>query len=167
MENQEILKKIQDIDLEPVIFNLTQGEDGPKWTLDHARKAEKWYRRFLFLAVKYPSEIIVPTKEIDQLWHFHILDTRKYIEDCNTLFGEYFHHFPYLGTRGKDDKRSLENAFLRSLALFEFHFNQMPIDSGKESVFSVCGGGCGGRISNNNISGVDLTTRPIMGGISI
>lgn len=159
MEPKEISQKIQAIDLDPIIYNLTQRHDGPKWSLARARAAEKWYRRFLFLVANYPDEAIVPTKEIDEIWHTHILDTRKYIEDCNALFGEYLHHFPYLGSRGEDDKRNLEDAFFRSLALFELHFNEMPIDKIEGSTSAICSSACI-KSPAINICGIDLITRP-------
>lgn len=36
----------------------------------------------------------VPNKQIDEMWHEHILDTRKYSDDCQTVFGYYLHHTP-------------------------------------------------------------------------
>ncbi len=32
--------------------------------------------------VWYPGEPVVPSTGIDQAWHAHILDTRKYARDC-------------------------------------------------------------------------------------
>ena len=85
------------LDLESIVFSLTQREDGPGWTLRKSRLLEKWYRRFLYLISLYPNYGLVPTKELDTFWHTHILDTQKYMDDCQRLFGRYFHHFPYFG----------------------------------------------------------------------
>lgn len=47
-----------------------------------------------------------------KFWHYHILDTRAYHKDCDTVFGHYLHHFPYFGMRGEHDAIDLKNAFL-------------------------------------------------------
>jgi hypothetical protein len=49
---------------------------------------------FLYLMYLYPEQPIIPTREIDIVWHFHILDTRKYAFDCKILFGYFLHHRP-------------------------------------------------------------------------
>ena len=35
-----------------------------------------------------------PTKDIDLLWHEHILNTRMYIEYTKSNFGKFIHHVP-------------------------------------------------------------------------
>lgn len=124
-----------------MLFALVEKPDGPKWSVTRARSAEKWYRRFLFLACKYPGKEVVPTKDIDEIWHMHLLDSRKYLEDCQAVFGTYLHHFPYFGVRGKEDKQNLEQAFLQTLALFELHFGESPADSSAGASSAICDGG--------------------------
>ena len=87
------------LDLEPIKFSLTHREDGPNWSINKVEGLEVWYRRFLYLSNIYNEKIIVPSKDIDIFWHTHILDTQKYIFDCDNLFGRYIHHFPYFGMR--------------------------------------------------------------------
>jgi hypothetical protein len=44
-----------------------------------------------------PQQCIVPWyEELDNLWHEHILDTRKYEIDCRNIFGSIIHHNPNL-----------------------------------------------------------------------
>ena len=100
------------IDLEPIKFNLVSREEGPGWTIAKTKLIEAWYRKFLTLVKIYPDQTIVPTKDIDTFWHYHILDTRKYMNDCNKIFGNYFHHFPYFGSRGEEDRANLDKTFL-------------------------------------------------------
>ena len=97
------------------------------WSIEYAREVEKWYKRFLFLGHKYRSESLVVNKAIDEFWHNHILDTRKYIEDCNALFGYYVHHFPYFGMRGKQDEENLQVAYERSNRLFLAEFGEVQM----------------------------------------
>tara|TARA_R110002124_G_scaffold286753_2_gene468572 strand:- start:1150 stop:1587 length:438 start_codon:yes stop_codon:yes gene_type:complete len=66
-----------------------------KWTKVEAQECEKLYKNYLYLSYKYfKKNKLVPTNEVDLFWHEHILDTNKYINDCNSLFGEYLHHYP-------------------------------------------------------------------------
>ena len=115
------------LDLEPIKVSLTQVEEGPGWSVEKATVMEEWYRRYLYMVLLYPDKLIVPTKEIDTFWHYHILDTLKYMKDCQALFGRYIHHFPYFGMRGEEDRRNLQTAFVETEALFEKHFGKTPL----------------------------------------
>lgn len=89
-------------------------------------KAELEYRRFLSLKCWYPCQPLVPSKEIDAIWHAHILDTRAYREDCNSLFGHFMDHYPYFGIYGEEDYQMLVNAFEQTKELYEKHFGNWP-----------------------------------------
>lgn len=55
------------------------------------------YKKFLFLICTNPKKCIVPwMDDLDDLWHEHILDTRKYAKDCQLIHGEFIHHNPNL-----------------------------------------------------------------------
>jgi hypothetical protein len=126
------------LDLEPIKFSLTQREDGPNWPFNKVEALETWYRRFLYLSSIYNEKIIVPSKDIDTFWHTHILDTQKYIYDCENLFGRYLHHFPYFGMRGKQDRIQLEISFKETEDLFFLHFGESPISNGMADCGSLC-----------------------------
>jgi hypothetical protein len=126
------------LDLEPIKFSLTQREEGAGWSLDKTVMLEVWYRRFLYLARLYPEKAIVPSKDIDIFWHTYILDTQKYMADCETLFGKYFHHFPYFGMRGKKDRSNLEEAFSETDELYLLHFGESPLSTGIADCGSLC-----------------------------
>src|SRR5690349_13523686 len=68
------------------------------WSSEKAQRVENSYRRFLYaLAHKKENDLLSPpSQEVDDFWHQHILDTRKYREDCNTVFGHYIDHTPRL-----------------------------------------------------------------------
>lgn len=89
-------------------------------------KGEKEYRRFLTLKQMYPGVSLVPSKLVDQVWHAHILDTRAYREDCNTVFGRFIDHYPYFGIYGKDDQQALQDSFNQTIELYERHFGPYP-----------------------------------------
>lgn len=138
MNEKNLLAIAMSLDLDPIIYSLVAKDDGPKWSLSKANSVALWYRRFLFITCLHPEEAVVPTKEIDEFWHTHILDTKKYFEDCQTLCGEYIHHFPYLGSRGSEDAAKLNEAFLNSLALYERYFNAIPLDVPLQESSAVC-----------------------------
>lgn len=91
---------IDQLDLECVIQKMMKVDTFPSpyrgWDEDFARKVSELYKSFLFLIYKYRCTKIplVPTREIDEFWHTHILFTKKYFEDCHNIFGEYIHHNP-------------------------------------------------------------------------
>lgn len=92
---------IRTLNLECVSFKACRDEG---WTLEATDKIEMEYRKFLQIVRDNKGRgDIAPTLPVDRFWHHHILDTHKYIEDCDLLFGGYLHHFPYSGVFGADD----------------------------------------------------------------
>ncbi len=144
------------INLSPIRRKLAS-----KLTALEVSEGENFYLMFLFLMYKYKNVPIVPTTLIDEFWHAHILDTVKYMDDCEALYGCYIHHFPYLGQRGQKDAQKLQDQFDISMKLFESEFNVNPSKSEKLSGSSICAGSCGSRriTAIENISGLDLHTR--------
>ena len=126
------------LDLEPIKFSLTQREDGPNWSLKKAETLEVWYRRFLYLSSIYNEKVLVPSKDIDIFWHTHILDTQKYMLDCENLFGRYIHHFPYFGMRGEKDRNQLKKSFYETEELFLLHFSESPVSVGIADCGALC-----------------------------
>jgi len=72
---------------------------------------------------------MVPSKEVDAFWHAHILDTMKYAEDCEEIFGYFLHHFPYLGLRGGEDAARQEQADQETQRLYQQEFGE-PMHAG-------------------------------------
>ena len=120
--NESFLQRLQAIDFGPIAFKLMNPDEGTGLTLKQATRGIELYRKFLFLTYCYPERQIVPSREIDRVWHTHILDTAKYREDCNQLFGHFIDHWPYSGLHGEDDWQSQQTAFTATQALFEQHF---------------------------------------------
>jgi hypothetical protein len=122
IEDKAFLERLSAIDFGPIAFKLMHPEDVEGWSLERVTRAVELYRRFLFLNYLYPDRPIVPSREIDQVWHTHILDTAKYREDCDILFGHFMDHWPYFGLRDADERQQLNDAFRETQALFELHF---------------------------------------------
>ena len=82
------------------------------------------YRKFLALHLLHRGEDLVPNAVIDDYWHQHILDTRKYVADCSVIFGEVLHHDPMFGMRGEEDRRANAAAFERTKVLWQRAFGE-------------------------------------------
>lgn len=119
---EQIIARIQALDLEPIKFKLMDSEEGQGWSREYVDEMEVAYKRFLTLSVKYPEETIAPSKDVDKFWHGHILDTMKYADDCQDVFGYFLHHFPYFGMRGNEDAANLVAAGRRTNELYAHEF---------------------------------------------
>lgn len=150
--NQERLKaKVWSLDLEPITFKLMDKEEGEGWKLEQALMAVEEYRRFLFLTVT-SSAVIVPTSFVDAVWHTHILDTMKYMDDCQQLFGFYLHHFPYFGKRGDEDKANLQTAFKAAADVYEAAFGQSYYVGINGASCGTCGANACGSCAGSGIT---------------
>jgi hypothetical protein len=112
-------KAIAELDLDPIKVKTMQLESGEAWSLEKVNAVEVEYRRFLYLMKKFPNEATAPQVDVDKFWHYHILDTMKYAEDCQQAFGYFLHHFPYLGMRSKEDLQALQQAGDHMQELYE------------------------------------------------
>lgn len=130
------ITSIDQLNLDPIKAKLMHDK---KWSTEQLNLAEKWYKRFLFINLTYPEIIIVPTSAIDIFWHYHILDTRKYADDCQNIFGTFFHHFPYFGMRGEDDANNHACAVSKTRELFSLHFSE-TFNELTGMIFNDCNG---------------------------
>lgn len=111
---QNLDADISSLDLECISFKVVWDE---KWSLREVDDVELQYRWFLQAIRARVNEPLAPPKAVDVYWHHHILDTQKYVDDCNVLFGRYIHHFPYTGVFGEKDEAA---QMARSLRYLEF-----------------------------------------------
>ncbi len=118
----ELSPDVRALDLERIVLKLAKQ---PGWNLLRARQAELAYLRFLELRVLYPTTSLVPTLDIDEMWHAHILDTRAYVEDCERLFGSFMHHAP---AWDGENRIELETAFAATQGLWMDVFGEELVD---------------------------------------
>jgi hypothetical protein len=86
------------------------------------------YKRFITLKVENPSARLSPTKMMDEAWHYHILDTKRYAKDCQVLYGDFVHHSPSYGPLDSEEKQTvLEESFKRMYELYKQRFDSNPI----------------------------------------
>jgi hypothetical protein len=122
---EERLRRVDALDLEPIAYKLMHAEPGEvALSLAEADRAVAMYRCFLKLCVLHPGTRIVPTTQLDRVWHAHVLDTAKYRADCDYVFGHFMDHFPYAGLRGEDDRRAWRDDFAHTRRLFAEHFGE-------------------------------------------
>jgi hypothetical protein len=130
------LRRVDALDLEPVVYKLMHPEPGQTdLSLVRADQDVALYRCFLKLCVLYPGTTIVPTRQLDHVWHTHMLDTAKYRADCDQVLGRFLDHFPYFGLRGEDDRRAWRDDFARTRRLFIEHFG---VEIGTQPAASAC-----------------------------
>ncbi len=121
---EQVVAGIQALDLDPIKLKLMDAEEGQGWSREYVDRVELLYKRFLALLVTHPEETIAPSKDVDKFWHGHILDTLKYADDCQNVFGYFLHHFPYFGMRGAEDRANLKVASENMKRLYEREFGE-------------------------------------------
>jgi hypothetical protein len=83
----------------------------PRWAREDAERCCQLYKNFLYLQKKHFPQPLVPTREIDEFWHNHILYTKQYTHDCEHIFGHYLHHVP---ASPSEDMQALVDDFLQT-----------------------------------------------------
>ena len=115
------------------------------WSRDRAEAARAEYVRFLTLLQMKPGFMLVPWStpeghdDLDQFWHQHILDTAKYANDCNLLFGHMIHHTPHV-VRGSEQE---SESVTKTQRLYARTFNSGKYGTSADPAFlsgcSACG----------------------------
>ena len=59
--------------------------------------AVREYKRFQRMMIEDRGKWYTPSKLVDELWHRHMLDSKKYAAFCQRVAGYYLHHTPYYG----------------------------------------------------------------------
>lgn len=151
------------LDLYAVQTRLQHKDHGSGWSPERAAAAVLGYRRFLHLILQGHTSL-VPSRDIDEVWHQHILDTRAYASDCESVFGRFIHHFPYLGLRDDADREVLRTKFASSTALYESIWHEPYGDApGCCCEWATVLGLLIGRRSSATRTPVCWTTRPMLG----
>jgi hypothetical protein len=116
-ENAKILDTIMNWNLDVVKQRVAK--DYPDIDVE---KATQEYRYFMYLACIDPSQF-GPSKEMDSIWHTHILFTRDYFAFSEACYGTYIHHTPLIVKATMEQK---ENEFRRLCSLAMAHFGLIP-----------------------------------------
>ena len=130
-------QQIEALELTQVKERL-KARNGWWWSLTHnVNRLESEYRQFLYLIAENQDKTVVPWSEaMDEFWHEHILDTRKYEADCLAIFGQVVHHNPHL-TKGSPKQRE---AFRETKTMYISAFGNRAGKNKKKAADQV---GCG------------------------
>jgi len=164
----ELKRLLEELDLGCIKFKLMDSDEGPGWSREKADEIEVEYKRFLYLCVT-TGRSIIPTGDIDEFWHKHILDTQKYQEDCERVFGFFLHHFPYIGMRGPEDAENLKSLFAETKDIYQEAFGEsygLGADAQDCENCGQCGASCGvgGKASDCQNCGTCGSTCGVGGG---
>jgi len=121
---EQVIAAINALDLESVKVRLMDPELGEGWTREYADGIEQGYRNYLTMLAKYQdhAEDILLSKDVDEFWHTHILQTIKYTEDCEVVFGKYLHHAPHIGEVTQTDVEKRTALAEKTRHLYEREF---------------------------------------------
>ncbi|MGQ7075667.1 hypothetical protein ACUN90_30300 [Escherichia sp. SP-MK2] len=75
------------------------------------------YKMFWRLANKYPEIPFVPTEELDEVWHLHMLYPQNYYPDCKKYFNGLLHHYAGFGKKSKRFESVLSKSAILVLLL--------------------------------------------------
>ena len=92
------------------------------WDEQRVERALNEYKQFLALMHWNPEAVLVPSEDIDEVWHTHVLNTARYQDDCETIFGRFQHHLPTFG----ESEEGQEEGRDETLKLFEEAFGEVP-----------------------------------------
>jgi hypothetical protein len=109
---------IDTFDLVPTADRVRRSN--PAWTAQQVANAECLYRAYLrsrFDRQQGQGAFIAIDKRADVFWHEHILDTTKYTNDCNLIFGSYLHHSPLGGSPTSPAFLADRQAYINQCAL--------------------------------------------------
>ncbi len=83
------------------------------------------YRQFIRLKRHYPREFLVPTYDVDWVWHTHMLSPAGYKKDTEAYFGSLLHHDDTSVDRSPGSRLSIADARTKELWLenYQKHFS--------------------------------------------
>ena len=99
--------RVKNMNLDRIVWKIMKDPFKPDMAEYQVLFAVKQYKRFLNLKIKHPELNLVPTDDIDMIWHSHILDTEQYAKDCANLFGTFLHHNPFFGEFGNETQEEM------------------------------------------------------------
>jgi uncharacterized protein (TIGR04222 family) len=96
------------------------------WTLNYAHRAIAEYKKFAFLTGVVEHQV-VPSDQVDQVWHAHVLCTQSYWEEfCPNILGKKLHHQPARG--GRAERTEFHDLYAQTIASYRHFFGAPPPD---------------------------------------
>ncbi|MBP8929560.1 MAG: hypothetical protein KBG45_12205, partial [Ottowia sp.] len=108
-------------DARPLSARLSQNTG---WRAAHTQRVLTEYRRFLYLAVRLQGRVC-PSEAVDEAWHAHLLDSRRYFGDfCPRVLGYTLHHVPSRG--GAEEGARHASRYRATLLAYQHVFGEAP-----------------------------------------
>jgi hypothetical protein len=95
------------------------------WDAQRVERALHEYKQFLALMAWHPEAALVPSDDIDEVWHTHVLNTARYQADCQAIFGHFQHHLPSSG-ESEEVLEEHQKGRQETMQLFEEAFGAVP-----------------------------------------
>jgi uncharacterized protein (TIGR04222 family) len=96
------------------------------WTMVYAQRVIVEYKKFAFLAV-VANHQVVPSDQVDQVWHSHVLLTQSYWEEfCPQVLGRKLHHHPARG--GQTERSEFHDFYVQTIVSYRHFFGSPPTD---------------------------------------
>lgn len=94
------------------------------WAAPYTRRVVEQYRRYAYLCCT-AGHVVVPSEQVDQVWHQHLLDTQPYWDIfCKQVLRRPLHHRPSKG--GINDRHRHIELYEQTLASYERAFSSPP-----------------------------------------
>jgi hypothetical protein len=104
---------------------IDKARENHRWNEAQTAEATEWYLKHLALSSMYPNKPIAAISRAgDDVWHQHVLDTRKYAADCHHVFGRFLDHVPIYGAPSAAEKA----AYAETVAMYRAVFGRLPMD---------------------------------------
>ena len=127
-EQREILSRIETFAFdegEPDLSFARRLAKDNGWTTLYAARVIEEYRRFAFLVVA-AGHMAVPSDQVDQAWHQHLLYTRSWSDFCKNALGQRIHHEPTKG--GAEETDRFKTLYRQTLESYRGFFGEPPED---------------------------------------
>jgi hypothetical protein len=121
---QDVIAAIHGLDLESVKLRVMDPKLGEGWSREYADSIEAAYKTYLTMLAKYQdhAEDILLSEDVDEFWHTHILQTIKYADDCERVFGTFLHHNPHVGELSDADRERRDQLAEKTRRLYQQEF---------------------------------------------
>lgn len=112
-------------------------------TQSDAVRALLRYERFLRLIAAHPGMPHAPTRDIDEMWHLHLLAPNAYYRDCMRLFGEILDHDGGFG-KSDDEAAQLKATFEQTSRMWQEMYGEPYVATPADQMIK-CWHDCVGR----------------------
>lgn len=146
MQNVAVSVELPTFDLSYVVEQLSRRPEFATWTPERFSNAILDYQRYLALCKHFAGQTLAPSQDADEIWHRHILNSRRYASDCDGYFGHYLHHEPS-EVHPSEQQKAAEQRRMAKLYVEMFGDKQTGDLACCSSCGSGCSSSCGGAVS--------------------